>query len=89
MASGETTLVIEPPLTLTPRLDEESKQLYEVSDESLNLFASAYSRAELADEVAEQLCVLWAEYAQEIEERLTPKARLLGSLLRARLQEIA
>jgi hypothetical protein len=89
VSSGKMTLLIAPPLTLTPHLDDDTKQLYEVSDESLNLLASAYTRSELADEVAEQLCVLWTEYAQEVEERLTPTAQLLGSRLRSRLQEIA
>jgi hypothetical protein len=86
---GKMTLLIAPPLTVTPHLDEDSKQLYEVSDESLNLFASSYTRSELADEVAEQLCVLWGEYAQELDERLTPKAQLLRAHLRSRLQETA
>jgi len=80
--------MIAPPLTLAPHLDDDTKQLYEVSDENLNIRASAYTRAELADEVAEQLCTLWAEYAQELDERLTPQARLLGARLRSRLLEI-
>ena len=56
---GGRCLVIEPPLTLTPRMDEESGRLYILVDETLNIHVLAESHEQLAHELAEQLIFQW------------------------------
>lgn len=80
-------LLIEPLLTLTPLLDEESKQLFVATDESLGLHVYAPTRDQLVDEVAEQLMFLWDTFGCGSSERLTEDARQLRTRLRARINE--
>lgn len=80
-------LAFEPPLTLTPTMDEESGRLYVLADDELGIDVFAPTREQLADEVAEQALFLWDAYAKESPERLTAKARQLRDALLARVRE--
>lgn len=61
------------PIRLVPHLDE-SKQLYLLEYPKLGLDISVFTRAELKDEIEEQLVFLWEEYAQESDDKLTTLA---------------
>lgn len=82
-------LVLHPPLTLTPRLDQEPGQLYVATDERLGVHVFAQTREQLAEELAEQLLFLWDAYALEDPSRLTESARRLRDELRRRVEEAA
>lgn len=75
------------PLTLVPALDEESSQYYELRDETLDLFVYAPSREQLADELAEQLFMLWDEFAQAPPDHLTLAAQRVRLELLDRIRE--
>lgn len=68
-------------------LDEESQQYLCVADSGLGLDAFALTRVHLLDEVQEQLCTLWRDYALPSDEELDDAARLLKARLHARLEE--
>jgi hypothetical protein len=78
-------LILHPPLTLTPHLDQESGQLYVATDERLGVHMFAQTREQLAEELAEQLLFLWEAYALEDPARLTGSARQLRNELRHRV----
>jgi len=84
---GGRRLILDPPLTLEPTMDEESGQLYMLVDEDLGVDVFARTRAEVIDELAEQLMFQWDTYAREVPERLTPGARRLREALLARIRE--
>lgn len=75
------------PLVLVPVLDEESQQYLCVADSDLGLDAFALTRDHLFDEVQEQLCMLWREYALASDEELDDAARLLKARLHTRMEE--
>jgi hypothetical protein len=81
-------LAMTPPLEIQPTLDEDSGQLYVLTDEELDIHVFAPTREQAVDELAEQLLFLWDAYARETPERLTAKARQLGQNLRRRIREI-
>lgn len=83
------TLEADPPLVLTPRLDEESSQLYVVEDEDLNLHVFAHTRNELLDEIAEQVFFVWDDYLREEPDRLTESARRMVEAYKRRFREPA
>ncbi len=72
-------LVLHPPLTLTPHLDQEFGQLH----------VFAQTREQLAEELAKQLLFLWDAYALEDPARLTESARQLRDELRRGVEEAA
>ena len=80
-------LVFDPPLTLEPTMDEESGQLYILTDESLGIDVFAQTRENVIDDLAEQLLFQWDAFALEDPERLTPGARRLREALRSRMRE--
>ncbi len=82
-------LILHPPLTLTPHLDQESGQLYVATDKRLGVHVFARTRELLAEELAEQLLFLWDAYALEDPSRLTESARQLRNELRRRVEEAA
>ena len=84
---GSRRLIIDPPLTLSPTMDEDSGQLYVVSDEGLGIHVFAQTREQLADELAEQLIFQWDAYARESPDRLTAPARRLREALRTQMRE--
>ncbi len=79
-------LVLDPPLTITPFLEED---FYVLTEDSLGLYVFAQTREQLAAEVAEQLVFSWDTYALEDPERLTASARQLRDALRRRAREVA
>jgi hypothetical protein len=80
-------LVFDPPLTLEPTMDEESGQLYILTDKELGIDVFAQTRENVIDELAEQLVFQWDSYAREVPERLTPGARRLREALLKRMRE--
>ncbi|MGZ8927248.1 MAG: hypothetical protein ACXW03_02195 [Methylobacter sp.] len=80
-------LALSPPLVLEPALDEESKQLLVVSDDSLNIHIYAQTREQLADDLVSELFFLWDEYALEEPDNLTPNAWLVRKNLLNRCKE--
>ncbi len=84
---GNRVLRANPPLKVEPHLDDETQQLYVVDEPSLDLHIYAYSREDLADELAEHLFFAWDAYAQASPDELTSKAEELRQLLLARFQE--
>ena len=81
-------IVIDPPLSLEPVMDEDSGQLYTLAEPGLGIDVFAQTREEVADELAEQVLFQWDTYAQEQPERLTPGARRVAEAIRARMREV-
>lgn len=79
-------LTIDPPLRLTPELDE-SEQLLTASDRDIGLDVFAPTREGLVEEVLGQLFFLWDTYAQSPDEQMTDSAKELKSILLTRLKE--
>lgn len=86
ITQDERELVFLPPLTFEPTLDE-SKQLFVIIDDSLNINVYAQTREQLAEDLESELFFLWDEYAQEDSENLTPKANKLKEELLSRCTE--
>jgi hypothetical protein len=86
ITQDERELIFLPPLTLKPTLDE-SKQLFVIVDDSLNINVYAQTREQLAEDLESELFFLWDEYAQEDSENLTPKANKLKQELLRRCTE--
>jgi len=82
-------LVISPALELQPFMDEESKQLMVVEDESINLDVFAYTRDELLDEVRSCIRFLWEAYVIDDATELSKDASELRSKLIARIAQNA
>jgi hypothetical protein len=82
------TFKIDPPLKLEPSLDEESGQLYVVTNDDLGIHAYAQTREQLAEEISEQIAFNWDEYAQEAPERLARGAQVVRQEMLARVSEI-
>lgn len=78
-----------PPLTFAPELDDETRQLYVISDVDLDLHVFAYTRDQLIDELTQHLFFIWDAYANADPETLTPQARELGNALQQRFQELS
>lgn len=79
-------LIFLSPLTLEPTLDE-SKQLFVITDDTLNINVYAQTREQLAEDLESELFFLWDEYAKEDSENLTPKANQLKLELLNRCKE--
>ena len=77
------------PLFLIPVLDEDSGQLFTVCDDSLGIDAFAETRAQLVEEVREQLAFMWQEYALADDETLTESAQKVKAILRASFKEVS
>ena len=75
-----------PELRLVPHLDE-TKQLYVVEDEALDLSVFAYTREDLADEITAHLLFAWDTYAKADPATLAPKAQELRTVLLGRFRE--
>lgn len=70
----EREFLLNPPLVLTPTLDEETRQLYVLTDRSFGIDVFAETRDHLVQELYEQIVFLWDTYADEAAERLSPDA---------------
>jgi hypothetical protein len=80
-------IVLDPPRTLFPTLDETG-QLLCIDCPELGISAFAPTREELLDELADEIETVWREYALERDEMLTEKAlELKGRLLGAMREE--
>ncbi len=80
-------LRITPPLTVSPELDEETKQVFLFSDEELNLFIAAPTRADLYEEIIADLAFSYREYVKAEDGDLSPAAVEFKNHLSQRLQE--
>lgn len=85
---GDRVFRLREPLTLTPTLDE-SEQYMELCDDTLDLFVYAQNREQLVDELAEQIAVLWDEYAQEDPANLSDTAVSLQERLLKAIEGVA
>ena len=81
-------LEIKPPLVLRPTMDD-SEQLLCVEDEGLGIDAFASSRDSLVVEIAEQLDMLWQEFAQAGDESLDAVALIRKRAFQSRMKEFA
>ena len=84
---GDRVLEIAPPLVLQPTMDD-SEQLLCVLDEQLGVDAFASTRETLVSEIAEQLDMLWHEYALAEDDALDPVALLRKCALQSRMREV-
>lgn len=80
-------LLIDPPLSVMPILDEETEDFLIAEEADIGLQAFASSRAILEEEIVQQLFFLWDEYARESSEKLTASAQQLQESLRKRMRE--
>lgn len=88
-AQNKRTLHFNPPLILNPTINPDAPELITVEDKTLNIHTYAINRDILIEELTAELFLLWDEYAQELPENLTPKARQLRETLlkRCHLEE--
>lgn len=86
----ERKLHLKIPLTLVPVLDDETKQLYIIRDESLNIDVDATTREALMQNLEDQLFFLWDTYGsnQVDPNTLTKGALRLRNVVRETFQEI-
>jgi len=80
-------LLIDPPIKLEPKMDDETGQLYLLVDPELDIDVFARTREEVIDELSEQIMFQWDIYALEVPGKLTSGARRLRSSLLARMRE--
>jgi len=85
--SDELRLRLTPPLEVVAELDEETRQVFLFSDDSLNLHVAAASRAGLYEEVVADLLFSYREYALTPDEELSPAAAELKQRLLQRLKK--
>jgi hypothetical protein len=81
------TIRLDPPLVVTPELDDDTQQVFVFSDDELDLHVAAHTRGDLHDEIAASLAFAWDEYGRAADDDLTPAARALKSRLLARMTE--
>lgn len=75
-------------LLLTPKLDEETQQLFVVEEPHIGLYVFAYTRDELIHEINEQMIMMWDEYVKVDVQQLAPDALQLQERLLRRLEEV-
>jgi len=75
------------PFLLTPKMDDDTEQLYIVEEPEIGLHVFSYTREDLIHEINEQLAMLWEEYAVTTDE-LATDARTLQAKLLATLEEV-
>jgi hypothetical protein len=87
---GQRKLALTHPLTFTPTLDEEGKQLYVIRDESINVHVYATTREALMFDLEDQFFFLWDTYGsnQVDPNTLTKGAVACRNALRKQFQEI-
>lgn len=86
-AFGGRSLEASPPLVLKPRMDE-SEQLLLIEDDELGIEVFGVTRAVLAADLAEQLDMLWHEYALADDVALDDGALSRKKALLGRLREV-
>jgi hypothetical protein len=88
ISGGDKKLRLKTPLLLTPKMDEETKQLLVIEDDRIGLDVFAYTRDELVHDINEQLLMMWDEYANTSIDKLALDARLLREKLLESLEEV-
>lgn len=76
---------VEPALEIQPKLDE-TKQYLVVEVEELDLNVCGITRDVLVEEIQEHLNMLWIEYANEDDAKLTESSKKLKQSLKSRFQ---
>ena len=76
-------------LRLQPRISRRNPQFLRIEDPSLGLDAFAGTLSDLLDEVAEDLVVVWKNYAMAPDGKLSPKALELKRRLIEAVEEVA
>jgi hypothetical protein len=89
VTEGEVNLLIDPPLSLELKLDEETYQFLTADDADLNVIVGAETREELAAEVNSRLAFMWMQYVQDESVKLSPAALRLRSRLVARMRSVS
>jgi hypothetical protein len=84
---GEQTLRFVPPLILSPERNEASG-LWTLRNEDLGIDVYAATFEDLPGELADQLELLWNEYALADDVELTPSAQNLKRNLLGALKEV-
>jgi len=84
---GNSVLRIQPALRLEPALDEESRQFFVVTENSLSLNLIAPTRQSLIQQLLDEIALLWREYGQAEDHALSPAAVRLKAAVRARFRE--
>lgn len=79
------TILVDPPIQITPSLDPETQQWFTASAPDFNIEAAGRTREELFDDVVEQLRFLWQEYACEDDDKLSQDAIALKHRLLERM----
>ena len=74
-------------VSITPALDDDTKQMFVAENPALGIEAIATTRDELIAEISEQLSVNWLEYAKADDEDLTDTAKDLKRSLLAHYAE--
>ena len=85
---GGVRLRFKQPVQLQPRLNEDNPQFVNVEEPSLGLDAFAGTVSDLMDEVAEDLVVVWKQYARAPDAELSPKALELKRRLLDAVEEL-
>ncbi|MCP2731536.1 hypothetical protein [Limnofasciculus baicalensis] len=80
-------LHLKTPLLLTPKMDDDTEELYVVEEPEIGLHVFSYTREDLIDEINEQLAMLWEEYAVTTDELATDALTLQAKLL-ATIEEV-
>jgi len=76
------------PVQLKPHVNQENPQFLNVEEPALGLDAFAGTVSDLMDEVAEDLVVVWKQYALAPDAGLSPKALELKRRLLATVEEM-
>ncbi len=74
-------LRLKTPLSLTPKMDDDTEQLYVVENPDISLHVFSYTREDLIHEINEQLAMLWEEYAVTTDELTTDAHQLQRKLI--------
>lgn len=85
---GEQRLRFRERIIFRPFMDEESQQLFVVEEPLISLYAFAYTREQLIQEIHEQIVFMWNEYVKSSEANLAPDALRLRRELLNRIEEV-
>ena len=85
---GEQRLRFRESMNLIPFLDEETQQLFVVEEPVICLYAFAYTREQLIQEIYEQIVFMWNEYVKSTDANLALDALRLRRELLNRLEEV-
>ena len=82
------SLSVSPPLLVEPRLDEDTKQFFVYDNQSLQIYVVANTRAELYEQIVDDLLFSYKEYALVSDDELTSDAIDFKGILATRLTEV-